>query len=277
METILQTTNLSRQFGKKMAVNNVNMTIHKGDIYGFIGKNGAGKTTFMRLVLGTAFPTKGEIKLFGGEPFDKARRKIGSLIEAPGLYKNCTAYENLKQFSLIYGGTDAEIKEILSLVGLADTGNKKAGKFSLGMRQRLGLDPAGMKEVRDLILKLNHEKNITILISSHLLDELSKIVTRYGIINDGMLIEEVTAAELNERCQHKLIFTVDDVQKTAAIFAETIPAEQIRIAGNQVILSSHLEEAAELNKRLVQQDVAVNSFWVHAEGLEQYFMKRIGG
>ena len=276
METILQTTNLSRQFGKKMAVNNVNMTIHKGDIYGFIGKNGAGKTTFMRLVLGTAFPSKGEIKLFGGEPFDKARRKIGSLIEAPGLYKNCTAYENLKQFSLIYGGTDAEIKEILSLVGLADTGNKKAGKFSLGMRQRLG-DPAGMKEVRDLILKLNHEKNITILISSHLLDELSKIVTRYGIINDGMLIEEVTAAELNERCQHKLVFTVDDVQKAAAIFTETIPAEQIRIAGNQVILSSHLEEAAELNKRLVQQDVAVNGFWVHAEGLEQYFMKRIGG
>ena len=192
-----------------MAVNNVNMTIHKGDIYGFIGKNGAGKTTFKRLVLGTAFLTKGEIKLFGGEPFDKARRKIGSLIEAPGLYKNCTAYENLKQFSLIYGGTDAEIKEILSLVGLAATGNKKAGKFSLGMRQRLGiaiallgnpeflvldepvngLDPAGMKEVRDLILKLNHEKNITILISSHLLDELSKIVTRYGSINDGMLIE----------------------------------------------------------------------------------------
>lgn len=173
METILQTTNLSRQFGKKMAVNNVNMTIHKGDIYGFIGKNGAGKTTFMRLVLGTAFPSKGEIKLFDGEPFDKARRKIGSLIEAPGLYKNCTAYENLKQFSLIYGGTDAEIKEILFLVGLADTGNKKAGKFSLGMRQRLGiaiallgnpeflvldepvngLDPAGMKEVRDLIFK----------------------------------------------------------------------------------------------------------------------------
>lgn len=251
----------------------------------------------MRLVLGTAFPSKGEIKLFDGEPFDKARRKIGSLIEAPGLYKNCTAYENLKQFSLIYGGTDAEIKEILFLVGLADTGNKKAGKFSLGMRQRLGiaiallgnpeflvldepvngLDPAGMKEVRDLILKLNHEKNITILISSHLLDELSKIVTRYGIINDGMLIEEVTAAELNERCQHKLVFTVDDVQKAAAIFTETIPAEQIRIAGNQVILSSHLEKAAELNKRLVQQDVAVNGFWVHAEGLEQYFMKRIGG
>ena len=111
METILQTTNLSRQFGKKMAVNNVNMTIHKGDIYGFIGKNGAGKTTFMRLVLGTAFPTKGEIQIIWRRAFDKARRKIGSLIEAPGLYKNCTAYENLKQFSLIYGGTDAEIKE----------------------------------------------------------------------------------------------------------------------------------------------------------------------
>ena len=294
---LLNCSNITKAFGTDVVIAPSSFGVNEGDRIGLVGANGAGKTTFMRLVLGTAFPTKGEIKLFDGEPFDKARRKIGSLIEAPGLYKNCTAYENLKQFSLIYGGTDAEIKEILSLVGLADTGNKKAGKFSLGMRQRLGiaiallgnpeflvldepvngLDPAGMKEVRDLILKLNHEKNITILISSHLLDELSKIVTRYGIINDGMLIEEVTAAELNERCQHKLVFTVDDVQKAAAIFTETIPAEQIRIAGNQVILSSHLEEAAELNKRLVQQNVAVNSFWVHAEGLEQYFMKRIGG
>ena len=294
---LLEVKNLGISFGGLRAVDGFNITIEKGQLYGLIGPNGAGKTTFMRLVLGTAFPTKGEIKLFDGEPFDKARRKIGSLIEAPGLYKNCTAYENLKQFSLIYGGTDAEIKEILSLVGLADIGNKKAGKFSLGMRQRLGiaiallgnpeflvldepvngLDPAGMKEVRDLILKLNHEKNITILISSHLLDELSKIVTRYGIINDGMLIEEVTAAELNERCQHKLVFTVDDTAKAASILKDMIPAEQIRILNNQIVLSSHLEEAADLNKRLVQQEVAVSGVWVHAEGLEQYFMKRIGG
>ena len=214
METILQTTNLSRQFGKKMAVNNVNMTIHKGDIYGFIGKNGAGKTTFMRLVLGTAFPSKGEIKLFDGEPFDKARRKIGSLIEAPGLYKNCTAYENLKQFSLIYGGTDAEIKEILSLVGLADTGNKKAGKFSLGMRQRLGIaiallgsalaaapaiiladEPTGnldSKTSQDVLslLKVTSQKFAqTIVMITHN-EEIAQMADRIIRIEDGRIVSQ---------------------------------------------------------------------------------------
>ena len=297
METILKTTDLSKNFGRKTAVNNVNMTIEKGDIYGFIGKNGAGKTTFMRLILGTAFPTKGEISLFDGRPLNKARQRIGSLVEAPGIYKGCTAYENLKRFSLIYGGTEEEIQEILRFVGLAGTGKKKAGKFSLGMKQRLGiaiallgnpeflvldepvngLDPTGMKEVRDLILRLNREKNITILISSHLLDELSKIVTKYGIINDGVLIEEVSADELHERCQHKLIFTVDDTDKAITVLSETVPLEHIRTSGNQIILTSHQEEAAALNKQLVLKDVAVQSFLVHTEGLEQYFMKRIGG
>lgn len=296
METVLTTTGLSKQFGKKMAVNNVNMTIHKGDIYGFIGKNGAGKTTFMRLILGTAFPTKGEVTLFDGEPLEKARKRIGSLIEAPGIYKNCTAYENLKQFSLIYGGTDKEIYEILHLVGLDNTGKKKAGKFSLGMRQRLGiaiallgnpdflvldepvngLDPAGMKEVRDLILRLNQEKQITILISSHLLDELSKVVTKYGIIDNGTLIEEVSSEELIERCQHKLIFTVDDSKKAASILSGSVSEKHIRIVENQVILSSHLEEAASFNKLLVEQGIAVSGISRQTDGLEQYFMKRIG-
>lgn len=296
METVLKTNALSKQFGRKMAVNNVNMTIEKGDIYGFIGKNGAGKTTFMRMILGTAFPTKGEVTLFDGEPLNQARRRIGSLVESPGIYKNCTAYENLKQFSLIYGGTEEEIREILQLVGLDNTGKKKAGKFSLGMKQRLGiaiallgnpeflvldepvngLDPAGMKEVRDLILRLNHEKNITILISSHLLDELSKVVTKYGIINDGVLVEEVSATELAERCQQKLIFTVDDTEKAVSILSGTVPADTIQTADGQIILSSHLEESASLNTLLVQQGVIVSGMQVQSDGLEQYFMKRIG-
>lgn len=296
METILKTTGLTKQFGKKMAVNNVNMTIEKGDIYGFIGKNGAGKTTFMRMVLGTAFPTKGSVALFDGMPLEKARHRIGSLIEGPGLYKNCTAYENLKQFSLIYGGTDAEIHEILELVGLSNTGKKKAGKFSLGMKQRLGigiallgkpeflildepvngLDPAGMKEVRDLILRLNHEKKVTILISSHLLDELSKVVTRYGIINDGCLVEEVSAADLAERCRQKLTFTVNDTERAVAVLSSAVPASEIRTENGEIILSSHLDEAASLNRLLVQQDIAVSGIQVQTDGLEQYFMKRIG-
>lgn len=296
MEIILKTTNLTKQFGKKMAVNNVNMTIEKGDIYGFIGKNGAGKTTFMRLVLGTAFSTKGSITLFNGMPLEKARHRIGSLIEDPGLYKNCTAYENLKRFSLIYGGTEKEIQEILQLIGLDNTGKKKAGKFSLGMKQRLGigiallgnpeflildepvngLDPAGIKEVRDLILRLNHEKKVTILISSHLLDELSKVVTKYGIINDGNLVEEVSASDLIERCKQKLTFTVNDIEKAVSILSSVVPSSDIQAEDGQIILSSHLDDAASLNKLLVQQDIEVSGIQVQTDGLEQYFMKRIG-
>ncbi len=296
MEIILKTTNLTKQFGKKMAVNNVNMTIEKGDIYGFIGKNGAGKTTFMRLVLGTAFSTKGSIALFNGMPLEKARHRIGSLIEGPGLYKNCTAYENLKRFSLIYGGTEKEIQEILQLIGLDNTGKKKAGKFSLGMKQRLGigiallgnpeflildepvngLDPAGIKEVRDLILRLNHEKKVTILISSHLLDELSKVVTKYGIINDGNLVEEVSASDLIERCKQKLTFTVNDIEKAVSILSSVVPSSDIQAEDGQIILSSHLDDAASLNKLLVQQDIKVSGIQVQTDGLEQYFMKRIG-
>ncbi len=296
MDTILKTTGLTKQFGKKLAVNDVNMTIKRGDIYGFIGKNGAGKTTFMRMVLGTAFPTKGNVSLFDGMPAQKARRRIGSLIEGPGLYKNCTAYENLKQFSLIYGGSEEEIHEILKFVGLDGVGKKKAGKFSLGMKQRLGiaiallgdpeflildepvngLDPAGMKEVRDLILKLNHEKNVTILISSHLLDELSKIVTKYGIINDGILVEEVSAKDLEERCRQKLTFTVDDTQKAIAALASIVPSSEIQAENGQIVLSSHMDEAASLNRLLVQSDIAVSGIQLQTDGLEQYFMKRIG-
>lgn len=296
METILKTTALSKRFGNKLAVNNVNMTIQKGDIYGFIGKNGAGKTTFMRMILGTAFPNGGEIELFGRKDLNNARHRIGSLIEAPGLYKNYTAYENLKQFSLIYGGTEEEIQDILRLIGLDNTGKKKAGKFSLGMKQRLGigiallgnpdfmildepvngLDPAGIKEVRDLILRLNEERNITILISSHLLDELSRLVTKYGIINDGVLVEEVSADELTARCSHRLIFSVDDTEKAVAILSSAVPASDITVENGQIVLTSHLDEAAALNRMLIEQDIVVNGMQTQTDGLEQYFMKRIG-
>jgi ABC transporter related protein len=229
MEYIVQTQNLTKRYGDKIAVNSVNMNIAKGEIYGFIGRNGAGKTTTMKLLLGTSYPTSGDIQLFGSKNIGKERARIGSLIEAPGLYKNCTAYENMKRFSLIYGGTDKDIKDLLAFVGLGNVGAKKAGEFSLGMRQRLGialamlgnpellildepingLDPAGIKEIRDLILKLNHEREITVLVSSHLLDELSKITTRYGIINSGSLVEEVSAAELAERCKQYLKIVTD--------------------------------------------------------------------
>ena len=220
MEYIVETQNIVKQYKTKLAVDNVSIHVKRGDIYGLIGKNGAGKTSLMKLILGLTRPTNGNILLFGNSNLNVGRKKIGSLIEAPGLYKNCTAYENMLRFSILYGADKKEITPLLQKVGLENTGNKKAGEFSLGMRQRLGiaiallahpevlvldepingLDPAGIKEIRDMIISLNNE-GVTFIISSHLLDELAKVVTTYGIIADGKLAEEISAEELKRRCR----------------------------------------------------------------------------
>lgn len=297
MGFVLKTTGLTKKFGSKIAVNDVNMTIEKGDIYGFIGKNGSGKTTLMRMVLGAAFPNSGSISLFEGEDPSKAKRRIGALIEAPGIYKSCTAMENMKRFSILFGGTDEDIKGILDFVGLGNTGRKKAGKFSLGMKQRLGiaiallgqpeflildepvngLDPTGMKEIRDLILKLNREKGITVLISSHLLDELSKVVTKYGLINDGKLIEEISAKELVEKCKNKLKIVVDNPKKAYDILSQSIDKSMIEITENAVFLYTNLNDGAKINQLLSKNDVLVSGIELQSDGLENYFMERIGG
>ena len=267
MSVVLQTKNLTKSFGRKVAVDRVSMTIYKGDIYGFIGRNGAGKTTFMRTVLSLARPDSGEIVLFEGEPRKTAGRRIGSLIEAPGLYPQCTALENLKRFGQLYGFEQVDYEGILKEVGLEDQIHKKAGHFSLGQKQRMGiaiallgepelmvldepingLDPAGIKDIRDLILRLNQEKGITFLISSHLLDELSKIVTRYGIINQGRLVEEVSTAELANR------------QGTSV---------QVRV--------SSPEDAARLHALLRMNGYAEEDLEIHSVDMEQYFLERIG-
>lgn len=249
MSAILSTQNLVKKYGYKIVSNNISLTINKGDIYGFVGKNGAGKTTFMRQVLGLAFPDSGEIILFGGEPLNTARKKIGSLIEFPSIYKNCTAYENMKRMAILTGSSDKSVRKILDFVGLGNTGNKKAGQFSLGMRQRLGiamallgnpellildepingLDPTGIMEIRDLIIRLNTEKKITFMISSHLLEELSKIATRYGFIHDGKLIEEISAVELSQKCGDRVLIVPDNPQKAAEILSKIMPPQQIHI------------------------------------------------
>ena len=296
MEIVLKTENLTKRFREKIAVNRVNMTIERGDIYGFIGKNGAGKTTTMKLILGLNFPDEGKIELFEGMPLEKARKNIGSLIEAPGLYKNCTAYENMKRFSVISGGTEKDITDCLHLAGLGNTGNKKAGEFSLGMRQRLGiaiallgnprllildepingLDPEGIKEIRDVILRLNRERGVTFLISSHLLDELAKIVTRYGIISDGVLLEEVAAAELERRSRSGLKIVVDNVAKALAVLYGRIEKSNISIKGNALLINSENEYAGKLNSLLVKSGVEVKELSVQHGGFEDYFIERIG-
>ena len=296
MEIVLRTEDLTKRFREKIAVNGVNMTIGRGDIYGFIGKNGAGKTTTMKLILGLNFPDEGKIELFGGEPRERARKKIGSLIEAPGLYKNCTAYENMKRFSILSGGTDTDIRKYLDLVGLGNTGNKKAGAFSLGMRQRLGiaiallgepqllildeptngLDPEGIKEIRDIILRLNKERGVTFLISSHLLDELAKVVTRYGIISDGILLEEVTAAELERRSRSGLKIVVDNVAKALSVLEGRIARSDISVAGNALLLGTESGYAGKINSLLVKSGVEVRELSLLHGGFEDYFIERIG-
>lgn len=298
METMLTATNIVKKYGDKQVLDHINMTINKGDIYGFIGKNGAGKTTFMRVILSLTYPNSGEVKLFGDKTIKEVGLKIGSLIEAPGFYKNLTAQENLNRFSTLYGADKSKVPEILKLVGLKNTGTKKVKDFSLGMRQRLGiaiallgdpelllldepingLDPEGIKEIRDLIVKLNKERKITILISSHLLDELAKVVTRYGIIDQGVMLEEITAKELNEKCKQKLTIEVDNVEKAKDIISKIVKSENVSAVSNyEIEVSDEIEKASQINSSLVKGGVNVSAIYPNADSLEEYFIKRIGG
>lgn len=230
-DIILKAENLTKQYRGVCAVNHVSLSIRRGDIFGFVGANGAGKTTFMRMACGLIHPTEGHLELFGAtseNELQQMRRKMGALIEHPAVYTNMTALQNL-DVQRRYLETDfradpmKDLEELLHLVGLADAKNRKAGKFSLGMRQRLGLamalvgnpeflildeptiglDPIGVMELRELILKLNRERNLTILFSSHNLAEMSHIATMYGFLDRGRLLQVVTAEEVRQECREK--------------------------------------------------------------------------
>ena len=296
-ELIIETKDLTKSFGSKLAVNHVNMHVQKGDIYGFIGRNGAGKTTAMKLILGLLKANEGSIELYGSDKnLDVSRRKIGSLIETPALYRNASAYENLKRYSILFGGTEEDIKEILDFVGLADTGKKKAGSFSLGMKQRLGigiallgnpeimildepingLDPAGIKEIRDTIIRLNKEKGVTFLISSHLLDELAKIVTRYGIIAEGELVEELTADELMAKCEDKLKIKVSNVKKAETVLKKAKLLDRYESTTECIIMYNNFDKASEINKLLIENKIEVSELTPSNTGFEDYFIERLG-
>ncbi len=295
---VVETDNLTKTYAKKTVLDHVSLHVAQGDIYGFIGKNGAGKTTLMKLLLGTSQPTEGSMKLFGSSQLTAGRHRIGALIEAPALYKNCSAYENLKRFGILAGvEDDQEINDILRFVGLGDVGKKKAGKFSLGMKQRLGiaiamlghpdllvldepvngLDPEGIKEIRDLLLRLNHEQGVTILVSSHLLDELAKITTRYGIINQGRLVEETSAADMMKRCQQKLHVVTDQPKEAVKIIKKLYPKATITEVANGVDVVAEAADSAQVNQHLVQGGVNVQGITFAADSMEDYFIQRMGG
>ena len=301
-EVILKTYNITKKYGNQVAVNSVNMTIKKGDIYGFIGQNGAGKTTLIRLITGLIHKSGGDIELLGasGEnELNKARTMIGSLIETPSFYTNMTARENLEVSRLVRNIPGKKcIDEVLELVGLKDVEKKKVKNFSLGMRQRLGianalmgnpkllildepingLDPMGIVEIRELLKRINKEKDMTILISSHILSELSELATTYGIISDGKLIEEITAEELAEKCRQYIDLKVDDTARAVTLLERELGISDYEVLEDKKIkVFSNLENVGEINSILSKSGVIVESISIKGENLEEYFMNTIGG
>lgn len=301
-EYVLKSHHVTKVYKTDYALNRVNLSIRKGAIYGFIGQNGAGKSTFIRIVSGLALPTGGSIELFGkkdAQDLSEARKRIGSIIESPALYPNMTARENLETHRLLRGiPGKACIEKTLTLVGLQDTGRKKAKNFSLGMKQRLGLaiallgdpeflildeptnglDPMGVVEMRELLKRLNRENGITILISSHILSELHLLATHFGIIHKGELLEQLSAKDLNEKCQHYLHIKVNDPGKAAAVIEGELAASEFEVMPDGTIkLYRYVDTPGKVSVALTAADLVIEQFMPMGEDLETYFTSRIGG
>ena len=301
-EYILRTKHLTKKYNKHIVLDHVNIEIKKGEIYGFIGQNGAGKSTMLRLVTGLAFPTSGTIELFGNDhpkEIMNAQKRMGAIIEQPALIPNMTAAENLEVQRLQKGIPGKScIEEKLALVGLKDAGKKKVKDFSLGMKQRLGiaiallsdpeflildeptngLDPIGIVELRELIKKLNAEKGLTVLISSHILSELHLLATKFGIIHQGRLMEELTADELDKKCRKHLQMKVDQPEAAAAILENSLGTTDFEVMPDGTIkLYQFLDEVRTVSKTLTDHQLVIEHLSHNGDSLESYFSKVIGG
>lgn len=300
MEYVLQTKALSKTYGKFKALSGLTMNIPKGAIYGLVGKNGAGKTTLIRLICGLQEPTSGEYLLYGKENTSnevvKSRRRIGAVVETPSIYMDMTAEQNLRQQYMVLGLPSYDgILELLHLVRLESTGKKKVKNFSLGMRQRLGiaialagspdflildepvngLDPQGIIEIRELILRLNRERGITFLISSHILDELSRLATCYGFIDNGQLLKELTVEELEAACRKCVRVTVSDVKPLARVLDAM--GHQYKILSDDTADIYAQVPVSELTLALDKEGCKVLSMQERDESLESYYINLLGG
>ncbi len=303
MEYILKTNGVSKKYKNRWVLRDVNMSIQRGDIYGFVGENGSGKTTIIRLITGLISPNEGSFELFGKSNTSpdilESRAKIGAIVESPSIYLNMSARDNLKMQCDILGINDEEkIKSALAEVGLYDlySDTRKAGNFSLGMRQRLGiamaligdieflildepmngLDPAGIVDIRELIIRLNREKGITFLISSHILTELSLVATRYGIISHGKIIKEISSDELRNECRRSVVIEAEDRRALLVLLAKTIPLDDIvpvpngaRIYGD-IDLNDTLSAVLESGNKILSVNCSESS-------IEDYYLSVTGG
>ena len=300
MNYLIEAASLTKKYKNFKALDDLNLHVPVGSIYGLIGKNGAGKTTLIRLICGLQKVDTGEYYIYGIKNTDKeilnVRSRIGAIVETPAIYENLSARDNIiEELTLLGVPTFDDVDELLKLVGLSDVGNKKAGKFSLGMRQRLGiaialagnpdilildepingLDPEGIIDIRELILKLNKEKNITILISSHYLDELSKIATHYGFVDKGKMKKEISKDELINKMKHRILLKVNDAKK----FIPYLDTQKIayEIENNKTINIFSNIKIPKLISDLSKNNLEVIDVLEASETLENYFLNLIGG
>lgn len=300
MEYVLKTNALCKKYKDCKVLNGLSMNVPKGAIYGFVGKNGAGKTTLIRLICGLQKPTSGEYTLYGRKNTDKeilkARRRMGAVVESPAIYLDMAAKDNLKhQYRMLGLPSYDGLEDILKLVRLENTEKKKAKNFSLGMRQRLGiavalvgdpdflvldepvngLDPQGIVEMRELILKLNRKQQITVLISSHILDELSKLATHYGFIDKGRIVKEISAEELEAACRKCIRLEVSDTR----ILSRVLDRMNVKYA---IISDRAADVYAQINVSslalaLAKENCEVISMRERDESLESYYIGLVGG
>ena len=301
-EFIFEAKSLTKKYRGTIALDHINLTLRRGEIYGFIGENGAGKTTTIRIITGLSFPTEGQMTLFGktGEKeLQQQRARIGCMVETPALYKNMTAQQNLEAQRIQRGIPDKKcIDETLELVGLTDTGKKTVSHFSLGMRQRLGiamallndpeflildepingLDPSGIVEIRELMKRLNRERGITLLVSSHILSELYQTATRYILLHQGRVLEELTQQELDEKCKRHIAIKTNDAAKTATALESALHTTNFQVMPDGVVrLYDHLDNTEDVARVLSQAGLLVTGLSLAGDSLEEYFLNKIGG
>jgi ABC-2 type transport system ATP-binding protein/bacitracin transport system ATP-binding protein len=301
MENIIETENLTKQYGTSTVVNRINIHVPKGKIYGLLGRNGAGKTTAMKIMLQLVHPSNGTIKLFGTDyrkNTDEVYKKIGSIIETPGFYGNLTAYENLNLLGRLRGIKKKDsIYKALEVVGLQTQQRKPFSEYSLGMKQRLGiaaaimhepellildepingLDPIGISEIRSFLFDLSHTKGTTILISSHVLSEIEQIADIIGIIHEGHLIEEVNMAELHKRKRKYIEFVVSDAVMAAKLLENDYGIIDYSIQSNTIKIFDCTHNCGEINRIFIENGFTVTKLNLCEEHLEDYFSDLIGG
>lgn len=300
MDYILQTNSLTKKYKDFQALNGLTMNVPKGSIYGFVGKNGAGKTTLIRLICGLQEPTSGNFTLYSirndSKDIIRSRRRMGAVVETPSIYMDMTAEENLKyQYNVLGLPSYDGIPELLKLVGLENTGNKKVKNFSLGMKQRLGiaialagnpdflvldepingLDPLGIVEMRELVLKLNREQQITVLISSHILDELSRLATHYGIIDNGRMVKELSAKELEATYRKCIRMEVSNTTVLARVL-DSMKLEYKIISATTADVFAKIN-MTQLTVALAKENCEVMSMHEKDETLESYYISLVGG